>query len=543
MKKVDLKLVAVHNISETGLGYADKLGGLACPSLAVVRNDIGMSNFGDITLVANPAMINPRKEHVFDCDVYSSRRPTSFFKVDKPSFKAKLKEIASLYPEIADEIQTESISDRFKKNNINELANFTSTDMMPLAFAFSRDIGCKPRLFFEKIPARFEMFQSRKVLNWAAKNNGIEYGLDDKNLVALGKIIVDEINLEKKKTIELFEEHSDRTEEMYEENLERVTRRAERTASGKREAYLTPINGIPYPNKFAVLSIAYDYNNKISGTDTRIDIGKTIEQLNKITDKHKSRYTKWLADKFESCIVGEYFRAESNNDAGYTIKELTLSNLVREMSRSIRDAEGFNYGAGNIRSVIAREFKSFSEMEQQVDRIIVDDEFQKKKEELNTKVIELSMTFKEHSRYGGSIFQQSDNFCLAVKDYAIKGQRAWLKDYKEESLERIGEVDALLDMIKHSPTTYFEAKFKRAVSLSEFDVAIVPSDISKKSLQILKDSGLMIKEYQTRNEQDRIATLNECTEQMFGNHGLTEIPEKSIPTRKKDAKMNAPIAP
>jgi hypothetical protein len=73
-------LVTVHNLSPDNLRHAIKMGGLAVPSLAVIRTDVSrFDNFGSITLVARPDLVDPqvnRDSKVFNADVYSPRYPT-----------------------------------------------------------------------------------------------------------------------------------------------------------------------------------------------------------------------------------------------------------------------------------------------------------------------------------------------------------------------------------------------------------------------------------------------------------------------------------
>lgn len=87
----DPPLIAVHNTTGKKLLHAIRMGGMAVPSLAVARADVGMDNFGDITLIAPPSMVDPRaggSARVFDADVYSPRYPQISHKVNERKFRA-----------------------------------------------------------------------------------------------------------------------------------------------------------------------------------------------------------------------------------------------------------------------------------------------------------------------------------------------------------------------------------------------------------------------------------------------------------------------
>lgn len=74
----DKDLVVYHNVSAGKLREAIKLGGLPMPSLAITKRDIPFGDFGEITLIGDKDMIDPRKSRsneVFSRDAYTVRKP------------------------------------------------------------------------------------------------------------------------------------------------------------------------------------------------------------------------------------------------------------------------------------------------------------------------------------------------------------------------------------------------------------------------------------------------------------------------------------
>lgn len=74
------RLMATHNLNARGLRFADETGGLAMPSLGIVRPDAGvLDGFGDITLVGSKKLVDPRMPgnggRVMPNDMYSPRYP------------------------------------------------------------------------------------------------------------------------------------------------------------------------------------------------------------------------------------------------------------------------------------------------------------------------------------------------------------------------------------------------------------------------------------------------------------------------------------
>lgn len=74
----DKDLVVYHNVSTGKLRESIKLGGLPMPSLAITKRDIPFGDFGEITLIGDKDMINPRKSRsneVFSRDAYTVGKP------------------------------------------------------------------------------------------------------------------------------------------------------------------------------------------------------------------------------------------------------------------------------------------------------------------------------------------------------------------------------------------------------------------------------------------------------------------------------------
>lgn len=75
-------LIAVHNINEPKLQFADKTGGIANPSIAIVdANKQELKGFGDISLIGPKELIEPgkmEKGKTFSADIYSPRYPRVF---------------------------------------------------------------------------------------------------------------------------------------------------------------------------------------------------------------------------------------------------------------------------------------------------------------------------------------------------------------------------------------------------------------------------------------------------------------------------------
>ena len=100
----DKDLVAYHNVSTGKLREAIKRGGLPMPSLAITKRDIPFGDFGEITLIGDKGMIDPRKSRaneVFSRDAYTVRKPVVNYeepaKIDSDTFHKKYEETRKFF--------------------------------------------------------------------------------------------------------------------------------------------------------------------------------------------------------------------------------------------------------------------------------------------------------------------------------------------------------------------------------------------------------------------------------------------------------------
>ena len=86
-------MLIVHKTDEDKLRDADYLGGFASPSLAVVRENVPLLGFGDISLIGDPKQFDPkmRNNPFYSSDAYTPRAPRSYRVPKKDAWK-KFKE-------------------------------------------------------------------------------------------------------------------------------------------------------------------------------------------------------------------------------------------------------------------------------------------------------------------------------------------------------------------------------------------------------------------------------------------------------------------
>ena len=95
------KVIVQHNINETALLEADKIGGLPVPSLAISKADNAITGFGDVTLIGNPTMAKPSGGNpVFRADGYTTRRPKAEIFVNKEAENFAENNVTNVFADI-----------------------------------------------------------------------------------------------------------------------------------------------------------------------------------------------------------------------------------------------------------------------------------------------------------------------------------------------------------------------------------------------------------------------------------------------------------
>jgi len=78
-EQAGLKLSVLHNLHVDNLGYVDQLGGLPVPSLGIVSEGGTLSGMGNITLIGRRALADPERDPVFDADAYTQTFPRAAY--------------------------------------------------------------------------------------------------------------------------------------------------------------------------------------------------------------------------------------------------------------------------------------------------------------------------------------------------------------------------------------------------------------------------------------------------------------------------------
>ncbi len=468
------KLFVAHNLTEDKLRHAHLIGGLAAPSLAVIGSETGFFNFGEITLVGNPDLANPRKNgvRIFNADVYSPRHPKIQWDLRKREF-AELEERLEPAAELLGRAVHIYISpEKFGREGLDLLKNEDIAKM-----TFLMEIGDAPRLRLKpaiEVDKRLKKFKGTTREIMAA--DGFEQVVHE---------ILDEIVANAR-----------------DEWKERITSRSFETRDGVIRVQ---------HNELASYAKRLVRSRDPRDVDS-YEMSKAIRQKLEKSKKRMAEFDIWLEANFGPALGRPFFRTEAGRKKDY---ELDL--IVREMVRSVRDAEGWDYGAGSVRSLVAHQFSSLTDVKENRDKIMTEADFEEHKRKTDDWLVALADKF---APYHGS---SKDYGWLSVFTECLKAlARGEMRHLREEAFspdlpeELLDEAKDFLRHMKAMPSEYFEVKMRRAVHLEEFEAAMVPKDASKGVLNILKECGLKIIRYgETHDDVARQAAYDDLPEKVF----------------------------
>lgn len=463
----DQPLYVVHNLSAEKLRHAAALGGLAAPSLAVARGDIGFNSFGEISLIGAPSLADPKTKGVrlFNADVYSPRQPRARFKVDAKAARAMNAVIAPVAEKLGLEFDGVR-ADEIERDGMSAL-----TEQMAVKAAWLKDHG-------QDVPVVREA--------------------PDEPMPVNGMSMFTETNAADLANNPAF---IDRLKRKYELNVKKHEGNDALLARIK-EAWLNDDGEISddmirnWSNDVAARNREIAAFRAKPQGEGRISRYLTSKAIDEAIGARIGDFNAWVREKFGGVVTDMFFE----NEAGRK-KEYTLTNLVREMTRMIRNGENWNYGAGNVRAAVAPEFKALSEVKDARGQITSDKAMEDLKDEVNNELFALADKFAPYAGSMAKGFGWGDTFSEFLRDIA-KGPRAVAQwDFAAKvPAELMDEARTFLEKLKGLPTNYFEIKMQRSMDLGEFTAALVPSNLAADARKILTDAGLELVEYQNGDD-------------------------------------------
>jgi 2'-5' RNA ligase len=540
-------LIVIHNLNSENLKFADRVGGLAMPSLAIIKRDIGLDKYGDVTLIANKDLIDPRYNKVFNRDVYSPTYPTVYRHINKKQLDGKFGEIKKSI----DKIILDSLDHNIGQLNENLLKGYNTiegqshNDLLQVYYLAKTNQLPKPILRYERL-THLPQFKGQY---------GLAKELLDKYPIVRDGIKVTEAEIQAEFDEMIKDENAYNWIKDKTEREEIIRDRARETAKGRKQDeyeqeilkffndYIDGYVEVQYEGK-AYKDIAddelrayaedskknwkekrlhpYSYTNDIEALRNPKKELSPYDYMRKrvepLIEKQNKEYLEFLNKEFDDVFGSEYLLK------GKSKIPHTLDNAMDIMGGNIKGVQKtLVQGLGKSAAQAAKEFNSIEQIKKNKDRIVSHEQFEIADNKMRDAFFKLSDRLSHYYPSRDFGFERLDDLSLAIGRIS----KSNLSDNAiSRELSRVGynrvpdlyyeDVKEVAELMKDMPTEYFEAKKVREVGLKEFVGALVPDNVDPKVLEILKKNGIeRVVKYKYRDAESRTQALQEFEDVMF----------------------------
>ena len=484
-KAADKDLVVYHNVSTGKLREAIKLGGLPMPSLAITKRDIPFGDFGEITLIGDKDMIDPRKSRsneVFSRDAYTVRKPVVNYEEpaerDQKAFHEKFQKASSELKSKGIEVRKINFSAYTGEEALARMENDEAVKYYYVKNVLKKDVPVKYGTIAHNYPHK-EFFEKYPDILIALKDPKVK----EKDFSDLDKAC-----------------------QPYIEDLkEKIRNKKGLLALNKRRLAWLQKDGHVSPEAAVTLSEwAGEYEKGRKASSKKIvdkssfdqDLQKTIEE------DGIDKFISFVRSEFDNLYKERYLW---DNGKKYAFN---IDNIVKLMKKyrgtNNEEAGGINYGFNSLLAFLSKKFTSVRDI---------------KNHEPS-----LASNKKELAQY-----QKAESMYNELRDEAAKLKGGYdvnldmnlaelLKDTRDGNKDLHGFpedkkfMQHVKDFLKEADkvtTDYFEAKPARKVTFDEFSGAVIPKDTPKETVDFLKSQGIEVAEYDPDVEGDRGAKTKE----------------------------------
>jgi hypothetical protein len=479
------RLSVLHNLSADNLLFADQMGGLPVPSLAIVRDGMGMEGFGEITLIGDKALGDPSRQPTYDADAYTQRMPQpDYAAASRKKAEAVINQLRPwsekyesagrstgfLWDATGHTQPREVVSNLIRSNGmkawfINETMGITpNAPKRPKPLRDSHSAHPDVVAFFKSLPDKaFERGSNSEAAAQARKDLGAIY------------------------TRIIREEYADRSD----------------IADLLIKQSVDPVTGEMYFGHYDRVH----YDQRRVG-ELEVDSMRIEKALNFRLRGKEAKFHAWVSDKVMS-LYGEPKIKVGGRKVPYT-----LSNIVDAM-RAGRDAHGkeatMTFSDGMARAAASTRFTDLEWMRNAAqDALKGPEEVEAAREAAKAKLEEYRQAVIKHYAYSDT-WSALDDSMAALADWARNRLRKSSRSAMREALRKkdfkgVPEdvIDLALeagDAMLAAPVPYFEAKPQRAVGIGEFAGAVVPHNVDRKVLEVLERNGLTVERYRNTDRE------------------------------------------
>lgn len=486
----DKDLVVYHNVSAGKLREAIKLGGLPMPSLSITKRDIPFGDFGEITLIGDKGMIDPRKSRaneVFSRDAYTVRKPVVNYeepaKIDSDTFHKKYEETRKFLKKNSIDVGEINFSFYDGEESLAAMENNIAIKYYYVKNVLKKDIPIKERTvtppvrgerLFKEYPELIHALKSSKVkkgdfseVDQAARPYFDEMRQD----IAMGKGLVGR----SKRVLAKWTTNGHINEEGVKELLLRLSTYEE---DKKKKPY-----------------------KEVDRQDLIKDLRKTIEEAG------IERFTTFVRSEFDNLYKDRYLW---DNGKKYAFN---IDNIVKLMKKyrgtNNEGSGGINYGFNSLLAFLSKKFMSIRDIKNH-ESLLAPNKKElaryKKAEDMYNRLIDEAAELR--GSYGMDLDMDLAELMKDTRD-GKKDLHGFPEDKK--FLQHIKDFLREADKVT---TDYFEAKPARKVTFDEFSGAVIPKGTPEETVNFLESQGIVVREYDQDVEGDREAKAKELGQKL-----------------------------
>lgn len=480
-------LVGLHNISEEKLLKALKLGGLANPSAAVI--DIARQSheeYGEISLVLPSSMIDKRTGR--NAGTFSGDAWTPVYPQIERQFSGdgsgRVRDAISRLPQ---EMQPNV---RSAWNSYMDGRDEGSA----FAYQFLYERGEAPE--FRKVEPLFGEHLRNRISAIDALDD-----YDERNTALLEAYVEENFGGDQTK----FKDYIETRKRVLQDKIQALPEQKQKgLAYRKAVQKLNDIEERGYE-----YSSVQDFYDRVK-TDIRqtgsVDTYHTLQDaLDKINGSEtlSKQYAEWresLADKYG---IKEVLFKGYTPDGTRIYLPHTLENVSGLMKRQgLAAATGWGGSFSEFAAALMKPTGTLDGIRRQKGKLTTDhsdleafrDKWQKVYFDLGIKLNPDGNAFDDTGLYRvGDIALKPDPGSFAKREYGV-----------ELTGEDVRQLKEMVDAIQNEyPAMYFETKFERPVYLNEFVAAVVPQNVNEDVSKAIRESGLQVFVYKTKDESSR----------------------------------------
>lgn len=477
-------LVALHNIGPNSLVAAAELGGLPVPSIGATRADTAYSDFGEISLIGLPELVDPQNDNlVFAGDAYTPTFPApAFVLAPKKEIAALRSELQAIIDPLKAEYHNDPLYNIDYKPNGDDFRNKLRRTLGVMA-KFLQDKGVEPKIVYKGDNPEL-----------AIRVRGLEQFADkagDRQMLARNP------------------EFQAAVREQFKANY--IARGATEEQAQAR------VDGL---GEDGTLRISSDRAASLQVFRDQQSGAKKIDHYGTL-DALEAQIKETGAEDFDAFVEGFVSRAFPDrfieNKRGKAVP-LTLENVLEQMIGRARGQEKtLVQGTGKTKALIIDELKSMADLKSRQDKIVSPAEYAEAAKNVSDLLDAYREEVAQFYRFEGDTFAAMNDAMLAVAKLAkgkiteARARQSLGSDFRNVPDYVIGKMVDSANALKAAPVKYFESKPQRAVGLSEFKGAVIPSNTPKAARDVLANNGIEVAEYEPGDNEARqqaVATLS-----------------------------------